>query len=178
MEAKLIILNGPSGVGKSTLAQKYVDEHPMALNLDTDNVWSMMGQWREEKERSSRQKLRLAYAMAEAHLEAGYDVIVPNIMRSRPTVEKFEAIAQKCGALFCELLLTVSKDEAIERFMARGGFRPGGILAQGGIPYLEQMYDDMVETAATRPSIIEVATEYGNIQGTYQNLLKALLERI
>ena len=34
-------LNGPSGAGRSTLAQRYVDEHPGFLNLDMDVVVSV-----------------------------------------------------------------------------------------------------------------------------------------
>ena len=44
----LIHLNGPSGVGKSTLAQRYVDEHPGVLNLDIDAVVSLIGGWRDD----------------------------------------------------------------------------------------------------------------------------------
>lgn len=33
---RLIHLNGPSRVGKTTLARRYVDEHPGALVLDLD----------------------------------------------------------------------------------------------------------------------------------------------
>jgi len=31
---RLIHLNGPPGIGKSTIAQRYVDQHPEVLNLD------------------------------------------------------------------------------------------------------------------------------------------------
>ncbi|MGI8702372.1 MAG: hypothetical protein ACR2JU_14445 [Nocardioidaceae bacterium] len=34
--SRLIHLNGPSRVGKSTLARRYVDEHPGTLALDLD----------------------------------------------------------------------------------------------------------------------------------------------
>jgi hypothetical protein len=30
---RLILFNGPPAAGKSTLARRYVDEHPLALNL-------------------------------------------------------------------------------------------------------------------------------------------------
>ncbi|MBA3302830.1 MAG: AAA family ATPase, partial [Acidimicrobiia bacterium] len=39
---RLILLNGPPGIGKSTLAQRFVDEHPLALNLDLDAVRAML----------------------------------------------------------------------------------------------------------------------------------------
>ena len=48
MEPKLILLNGNPGMGKTTLANRYVDEHPLTLNLDVDRIWHMMGQWQAE----------------------------------------------------------------------------------------------------------------------------------
>jgi MoxR-like ATPase len=34
--ARLVHLNGPPGIGKSTLAAVYADRHPGTLNLDVD----------------------------------------------------------------------------------------------------------------------------------------------
>ncbi|HEX3649068.1 MAG TPA: hypothetical protein VHV49_11615 [Pseudonocardiaceae bacterium] len=44
----LIHLNGPSGIGKSTTAQHYVDRHPGVLNLDIDRVVALIGGWRDD----------------------------------------------------------------------------------------------------------------------------------
>lgn len=44
---RLIHLNGPPGIGKSTLAQLYVDDHPGVLNLDIDRVRGMIGGWQD-----------------------------------------------------------------------------------------------------------------------------------
>ena len=35
---RLIVLNGTPGCGKSTLARMFADDHPLALNLDIDQV--------------------------------------------------------------------------------------------------------------------------------------------
>ena len=45
--AGLIHLNGPSRVGKSTLARRYADEHQGTLALDLDVLAGLIGGWRE-----------------------------------------------------------------------------------------------------------------------------------
>jgi adenylate kinase family enzyme len=45
---RLIHLNGPPGIGKSTIAQLYVDEHPGTLNLDIDRVRCLIGGSRDD----------------------------------------------------------------------------------------------------------------------------------
>ncbi|MEV6602965.1 AAA family ATPase [Kutzneria sp. NPDC051319] len=67
--AQLIHVNGPSGVGKSTVAQRYADRHPGVLNLDTDQVVSLIGGWRENFWQALTAGRRLAIGMAETHAE-------------------------------------------------------------------------------------------------------------
>jgi hypothetical protein len=40
--AILILLNGPPASGKSTIAQRFVNTHPLALNLDIDVVRGLL----------------------------------------------------------------------------------------------------------------------------------------
>jgi hypothetical protein len=42
---RLIHLNGPPGIGKSTIASAFADRHPGVLNLDIDRVAAMIGGW-------------------------------------------------------------------------------------------------------------------------------------
>jgi adenylate kinase family enzyme len=44
---RLIHLNGPPGIGKSTLARLYVGDHPGVLNLDIDLVRTLIGGWQD-----------------------------------------------------------------------------------------------------------------------------------
>lgn len=43
--AYLLHLNGPPGIGKSTIARRYADEHPGVLNCDIDFLRTLIGGW-------------------------------------------------------------------------------------------------------------------------------------
>ena len=179
MKPKLIILNGPLGIGKSTLAKRYGENHPLTLQLDIDDVWSMISHWREEKETSSPISKKMALEMARVNLSAGNDVIIPQIIRTEELADNFEALTKECGADYVEVLLFVEKEEAIRRFIKRGqeggsptGFRPGGIIDTGGRETkLAEMYDDMIEVANRRQHVIRIEPILGDIEGTYLALM-------
>lgn len=182
MKPKLIILNGPPSIGKSTLAQRYVDEHPMALNLDIDRIWFMMGQWQASRPRSSEQKMKLAYAMADLHLKDGFDVIVAQDLDSLNQHEEFEAIAHQNNAEFYEILLTTPFKNLLDRFIARGkasgyatGWRPGGIMdTEGREAKLKQMQVHTLTITKQRLSTIVIESLEGQPEHTYAEILRVV----
>ena len=182
VKPKLIILNGPLGIGKSTLAKHYAGEHPLTLMLDIDNVWAMISHWREEKDISAPLSKTMALAMARINLEAGNDVVVPQIIQTHELSNSFKELAGSCGADFYEILLSVDKDESIRRFILRGqaqgyesGFRPGGIIDKSGREKkLSDMYDNMQKVAKTNPQVIKIEPTLGDINGTYAQIMKVL----
>lgn len=172
---KLILLSGPLGSGKSTLAKKYVDEHPLALDLDIDEIRKLIGQWREHPEDSAKQSKRMAEEMAQINLSASYDVIIPQIYRKLEHVTNLEKIAQETAADFYEVLLDINKAEAIKQFMDRGGFHKGGLIERGGgITKLESMYDEMSELVAKRPATIKIKPVFGDVETTYRELMSQI----
>jgi len=182
MKPKLIILNGALGVGKSTLAQRYAEEYPLTLSLDIDEVRRWISHFREEKEKSGPLAKKIAGEMARVHLKSGYDVIVSQIFCQQEPLQEFENIAQESGADFHEFLLSISKEDALKRFIKRGqsegyldGFKPGGLVDLGGREKkLEKMHDDMMLTVSQRPRTKIIESVDGDIQGTYTKLLESL----
>ncbi len=185
MKPKLIILNGPLGIGKSTLAKRYADDHPLTLNLDIDDVWSMISHWREQKDISAPLSKQMAIEMARINLISGHDVIIPQILQTDELADRFKLLAEKCGSNYYEILLIVDKEEAIRRFIIRGqadgnpsGFRPGGIIdTSGREKKLSEMYDYMSRVASTRANTVHITPILNDIEATYLELTMVLAKQ-
>ncbi len=176
----LVLLNGPPGIGKSTLARLLVRDRPLALCLDIDLLWRSLGRWDENLRQSGPLARDLAVAAARAHLLSGHSVVIPQFLGRRAFVERLEALAREMGAPFHHVVLMDSKDSAIARFLTRASapdvseqVREATAMA-GGVPGLGQMYDDLLAMLAARPDAVEVPSVEGDIEGTYLRLCEAL----
>jgi hypothetical protein len=180
--ARLIHLNGPPGIGKSTLAQRYVDAHPGVLNLDIDQVRALIGGWRERFAETGEIVRPVALAMAVAHLRGGRDVVMPQCLCRLTAIERFEAAAHDSGAVFCEVVLMDGKQQSLERFSRRGDNSelPWHRQVQeivghsGGQDLLARMYDQLITVLAARPGATVLASTQGEIQQTYEALTAIL----
>lgn len=178
----LIVINGSPGLGKSTLSQRFVDEHPMTLNLDIDRIWHMMGQWQESRPKSHEQKMQLSYEIASAHLGSGNDVVIADHINDKRILEMFEAIAEKHRAKIVEIALICNEDEAVARCLERGksmghktGFRPGGILeSEGGEAKIREMFRQVLTTTEQRPNTIKLNVIKDDFDGTYTQFVEAI----
>ena len=118
---RLIHLNGPPGIGKSTIASAYADRHPGVLNLDIDRVAAMIGGCGDCFSNSFEAGRLLAAAMARVHLASGHDVIMPQMMTHVNAAElaDFESAAAAAKAEYCRILLTANVDASVDRCMER-----------------------------------------------------------
>ena len=179
--ARLILLNGPPGSGKSTLAQAYVDDHPLALNLDIDLVRRLLGQWQEHQEASGLLAREMALAMAREHLRAGHDVVIPQYVARLHFIEQVEELAVECNAEFHEIVLLGNRDASLRRVVRRSeeAAVPAHVEAQdlvdrnGGLPGLEQMYDRLLLVIDSRPRARILETVDGQIARAYSELLRS-----
>jgi predicted kinase len=177
---RLIVLNGPPGCGKSTIARRYAADHPLALALDVDTVRGLLGRWTEHPYDAGLAARAIALAAARTHLGAGHDVVVPQFVGRPEFLEQLEALATETGAEFHELVLMDEKQNALDRFSARSAatgdsaHREAAEMLTGGLDELARMYDNLTALVRTRPHAVVVPTEHGAEDEAYAAVLKSL----
>lgn len=179
---RLVHINGPPAIGKSTLAQLYVDDHPGTLNLDIDQLRSLIGGWRGCFAKTGEIVRPLALSMARTHLLAGYDVVMPQYLGRLSEIEKFEAVARDVGAQFREVVLMDTKERSLRRFTDRGtaaelpwhGQVQELVESSGGLSLLGEMHDRLTEVLQFRPEAAVVPSAAGRLEQTYDALTAVL----
>jgi len=176
----LIHLNGPSGVGKSTLAQRYVEEHPGVLNLDIDRVVTLIGGWRENFFGVVSQARRIAIAMAEAHLQNGCDVVMPQLMTNVGEAERFESAAVRADAEYIESALTVELAELTRRFHTKAKYSElnaqveRAVTAEGGDNLLQRILQQFGTYLEQRPEAVRLNMSGADPAESYSQVLTVL----
>jgi hypothetical protein len=178
--ASLVHLNGPPGIGKSTLSALFADRHPGTLNLDIDSLHRLVGGWQDTDGRTHDILRPVALAMASAHLAGGRDVILPQYLARLEEITAFEKVADAEGAGFREVVLLDERAGSVERFHRREDDSEWGrhnrrlVAANGGSAMLTTMYDQLLEVLEHRPSAVVVRSVPDAVEGTYAALLDAL----
>jgi predicted kinase len=175
----LLLINGAPGVGKSTLADRYADEHPLALIIDIDAIRTQLGQWAQIEE--SRLVARdLAFALAREHLTNGHDVIVPQYLGRPEFRERLALLAGEKRAAFVEVLLTDDADRITQRFRKRraeyarsGAEHPEGDLADDAVATeVSSANERLLRDASARG--VPVISASGGAEASYQALCEVL----
>ena len=176
----LLHLNGPPGIGKSTLSALWAERHPGTLNLDIDQLHTLIGGWQDPAQDTHTLARPLGKALAAAHLGRGHDVVLPQNITRLSEVEAFEQIARTQGAEFREVVLMDERPAAIARFEHRRDDTPWNqhnrrvVADLGGDAFLGGMYDALLEVLGSRPAAVVVRSVPDAVEETYAALVEAL----
>lgn len=180
---QLLLLNGPPGIGKSTIARHYVDEHPGVLNCDIDVLRTLIGGWSDDFLRAGSLVRPAALGMIEGYLASGHDVVLPQLLIDPAEIALFEACAVRTGARFIERLLMDDRERSVSRFNHRGRSDPDDpwhaqvqaiVAAQGGDDALRKRHTALQSLTQKRPGMVVIESTDGNVYTTYQRLMDSL----
>ena len=180
--AQLVHVNGPPGIGKSTLSALYAERHPGTLNLDVDVVHRLVGGWTDEDNRTWEVVTPLIRAMASTQLDGGRDVVVPQYHARPEEISALEELAREQGAVFREVVLLDERSVAIERFDRRARddddpyiqYMHHHVGSRGGGARLGAMYDALLDLLRLLPDATVVPSTAGAVEETYALLTDAL----
>jgi len=180
---RLIHLNGPPGIGKSTLARRYVDEHPGVLNCDVDVLRTHIGGWQSDFEAAGELVRPAALAMIGAYLAQGRDVVLPQMLVDPTELARFEAAATDAGAQFVERVLMDSAAASVARFARRGASDSHDpwhdqvralVAARGGDAALAGWHAAVERVVRERPSAVVITSTEGAVEETFRKLVDSL----
>jgi predicted kinase len=115
----LLHLNGPSGVGKSTLARAHAAAHPGTQLCDIDELRSWVSGWEDDFVGTGEAVRASALALMTAYLRTGRDVVLPQLIVTPAQVERFETAAAEAGATYVGVVLDVAPEVLLERLHSR-----------------------------------------------------------
>lgn len=124
---QLIIINGPSGIGKSTVAQLLHHDMPLSFLLDIDQQRRLFSHYRDNPEESGKLAHAVGQSIVRTCFANGRDVILEKLILKDEILDAYRAIADEYGASIHEYILWASKQLVLNRAHARG-WRTEGLL--------------------------------------------------
>jgi predicted kinase len=179
----LLLLNGPPGIGKSTVARLLTNSRPLALCLDIDQLRRSLGQWMDFPQESGGLARHLALAAAAQHLRSGHAVVIPQFLGRSEFIDRLEELAAQAGSAFLHVVLMDDEQSAASRFLQRTDdvvatqqHREAAAMA-GGLAGFSEMYGLLRAVVESRPDVCVVASSDDDISGTLARVEAALAGR-
>jgi predicted kinase len=160
----LLHLNGPSGVGKSTLARAWAASRPGTLVCDIDDLRSWVSGWEEDFVGTGAAVRTSALALITAYLATGADVVLPQLIVTPSENERFEAAAAEAGAAYVGVVLDAAPDVLLARLRSRAVTPVSSVVSRiiaerGGDELVLRGRQDLLDLAPQRGWAVVDATD-------------------
>ncbi|HSF34955.1 MAG TPA: AAA family ATPase [Nocardioides sp.] len=174
----LLHLNGPSGVGKSTLARAHAARHPGTLVCDIDELRSWVSGWEDDFIGTGEAVRATALAMLTAYLATGRDVVLPQLIVTPAQAERFEAAAAAAGASYVGVVLDVAPDVLLLRLRDRPRTPVTDVVSRiieerGGDPLVLEGRRQLLDLAETHGWTVVDATDHAPALAELATLVRA-----
>lgn len=167
---KLIILNGPCGVGKSTIATRLHEALSLSFLLDIDSLRRLFSQYKDKRAESGTASLKLAEAILDTCLDMGHDVIIDKMQFDTVVLDRYYEIAKQKGAEVKEIILWATKEVVMKRAHARG-WKEGGMLTP---EKCEAFWSQIDELKNRRSSAVIIDTSDLSLDESYDLVIKTI----
>lgn len=168
---KIIIINGPTGIGKSTISSMVHQDLPLSFLLSIDEQRRYISHYRENLIESRDLARNLALGIIDNYLQTGNDIIIDAVITDIKFIEKIVQIGQKHNSKIFEFILNSDKDTLIKRAKERG-FREGGLLTPDKVI---EFWHNIQLYIENRPDSQVLNTEKLTIEETYEFIKEQLL---
>lgn len=161
---KLIIINGPTGIGKSTISKMVHNDLALSFLLAMDEQRRYISKYREYRVESRDLVRNIALAIIDTYLQTGHDVIIDAVITDSILMDKIMDIGAKNNATILEFILTSDKDTLITRAENRG-YREGGLLTPEKVI---EFWKNIQTFTKERTDAIVIDTTNLQIEDTYK----------
>ncbi len=163
--ARLIILNGPPGVGKSTIAARLHKDISNSILLDIDEIRRSIPNYKEQRKESLILAYQEAMRTIEDCLAKDQTVIIDKVVSDSDTLDSFVEAGNKQGVVINEILLFADK-ESVQKRADERGYKPGSLLTRERVG---DMWDQVSVLRRSRNNAVVMDTTHLNLEEVYEN---------